>query len=379
MPEATTTPTPTETAAPAQEAPKPRKSATRQVEHKAPAGSSRELKESIGNKIGDRLAEVANDGANNGTDKIKVKSHFRTKTPTAPPPDPETPEKTEAHHAPQTEAPAATENKEAGAQEQPVAQTGEGVSLPDAHRRSLENFGWTPEEIENGLKQGAPFLATAAKLHKQRSNEIDAYARAGQAGLKAPEQKPVQQPSLPVQGTAEQRVISQLAEMKKSYPGNDKLFDMVMAPQIDTARAQDAQATQQRESMLQQQVSNFFSSKTVENYKEFYGDATEGQSRKDKVVNLAAYIIHGAAAQHKQLTVEEALQMAHDSTAAPVAKAAARAEITQEIKDRAAGLTQKNQVGGPAKTENRENRPLTRKEIEDRAGQRMKAANLRPS
>ena len=391
----TATPTAPATPAPAAPpAPRERKSATRQVEHRVPTGSNRELKNKLGEKLGDRLQEVANDGVSGGNEKIKIKSHFRSKGPKAPPPDPE-PSPSEKSAAPAAKAPEpAVESKESTHELQeakvesgsssaiPAVVEGAQSSstLPDAHRRSLENFGWTPEEIENGVKSGGPaFLATAAKIHNQRKNEIEAYARAGQAGLKAPEQKPVQQPTLPTQGTAEQNIINMLAQTKAAYPGNDKLFDMVFAPQLATARAQDAQASQQREQALQQQVSNFFNSKAVEHYKDFYGDAAEGQARKDKVVNTAAYIIHGAAAQHKTLTVEEALQMAHDSTAAPVAKQAARNEIISEVQQRAAGITQQNKAGGPAKTEKRESGPPSKEELLRRTGERMKAAGLRPS
>jgi hypothetical protein len=370
----------------------------REVPHKPVPGSDRATKEAIGGKIADRLQQVHDEGVTDG--KNRIGSHFnpnkkkgarRTVVETSPEPEQVSPAATETADKPTSVSATAgeTDKKEippVPGEEAETAAAPATAILPEAHRRSLKNFGWTDEEIDESLKTGGgAFLNTAAKIHDQRSKEIQAYARAGQkfAQTQQPQQAPV--PAAIPQGSMVDRVMQKNTALKKAYPGNDALFDSMVSSELDMARMLDGQRQAQQQAQLDlhmKQVDGFFGAPAMKSYEQHYGTTfgaatPEQTAHRDQVINTAAYIIHGARAQGVDLDLSSALQMAHDATAAPIAKAAARQEILSEVQQRAAGLTQKNQAGPRGSSAENSKGPPTRQELLKRTGSRLAAAGLR--
>jgi hypothetical protein len=368
----------------------------REVKHGPKPGTDRATKEAIGAKIEDRLKQVADEGVTD-TQKKRLSSHFSPgKKRVAPDPVAEADDTaggttTEQPLVAQTDA---TEKKpsEAPTSDTPQTEAAPAEStlvLPDAHRRSLKNFGWEDADIDASMKGAgaAAFLTTAAKIHAQRSKEIQAYARAGQAlqGTTQPVPTPAPAPTAPPQGSMVDRVMQKNAALKKAYPGNDALFDSMITSELDMAKLLDSQREAQQAAQLDlqtKQVDAFFSAEHLKVYKAHYGESfaaadAEQSKRRDQVINTAAYIVRGARAQGVELDLNTALQMAHDATAAPIAKQAARQEIINEVQARANGLTQKNQAGPSTKREGAGKGPPSRSELLRKTGDRLKAAGLR--
>jgi len=383
---------------PPSDAPRPSAIGARAIKRDPKAGSDRSVKAAIGDKISDRLEQVQKEGITDTT-KTRIGAHFNPgkkkvvtfeanadepeveappastsaekvvggekKTP--PPPEPET-------DTPQTETDPAESD----------------IVLPDAHRRSLQNFGWTDEEIDNSLKSGGQsFIQTAAKLHAQRAKEVQAYARLGQQlQTTVPQNPATPQVQVPAGGGLVSQIDKVLADEKKKYPNNPQMhafLDSQANIQRMVAQQLDSQYEQQRQAQLDlhaKQVDAFLGSDGLKSYADYYGLSfaaanPEQQKRRDQVVQTAAYIITGANSQGMQLDLNTALQMAHDATAAPVMKQAARTEIQNEIATRAAGLTQKNQAGPSTAREGKSGKLPSRQDLIKRTGERLKAAGLR--
>jgi hypothetical protein len=260
----------------------------------------------------------------------------------------ETPAADEAEK-PAEEKPAGQTEAEPEAAAKPVAEKGNAPTLPAAYRRSLKAYEWTDEEIDANLKaMGPAFIQTAAKIHANRNKEVQDWAAAGHAAKHAQTQ-----PAATQTAAAPGLKPVDAAALKKQY-GDEALIDAIVGP-VNTAIEQinqmfpQVQAYQKQSQAAQletlnRQVDGFFGGKEMETYKELYGTAnatlTEPQmAERTKVLELADALIVGARQQKRNLTLDDALQMAHDSVTSGAKEQVAREKIAKQLQTRQQGIT----------------------------------------
>ena len=307
------------------------------VDSGAPAPASESVAESTVESIQSTLDSVfENDVVDDGD------------TETAEPAD-----KTPAEPSTETETPAAE-----SATEEPKTPTAEAAApkaptLPAAYRRSLKAMEWTDAEIDDAASDPR-FLATAAKIHQTRNKEVAAWADLGRKTKEAAAAPPPAKEA-PKPATFQGYTPEEIKALKDTY-GEDAgglidsmagkvnlLVDSIktMMPVIEQtqARSQQAQAD-----MLNRQITGFFSSKELAPYKDTYGTdlskLTETQlGQRNKVLEYADALIGGAAQQGRNLSFEEAMNLAHDAMSGGIKTQAARTEVRSQLQARAYGIT----------------------------------------
>lgn len=219
-------------------------------------------------------------------------------------------------------------------------------TLPAAYRRSLKAYEWTDEEIDNALKnQGDAFLATAGKIHATRSKELQQFAAAGRA---------LQSQRKPVTDTAESLLKNvDVADLQKLYGADEALITKMAGPvneaiaKINAAmpriRAAEQFAQQAQLETFGRQLDMFFSaSDNADSFGKSAIKATEEQlAARTKVVELADALIAGGRQQGRNLSMDDALQMAADATTTVTKKEIARKEIAKTLVQRSRSITLK--------------------------------------
>lgn len=265
----------------------------------------------------------------------------------------------------------------------------EAPTLPDAHRRSLIAYGWTPDEIEEALTDDPDrFSRTAEKVHSSRVKQSSEWAQLGRE--KRAEQTPSPNPQPQAGDPAKSSLQAvDVAKLKEEY-GDDELIDRLATPlnqaveqinQLLPVIEQSKQLQQQAaEQQLQQAVDGFFQSPSMTSYNELYGESFSNASqeqfdRRQKVLATADAIIIGAAAQGRQLDFNEAMSHAHDIESAEFRTKAVRDELQGKVQKRTRNITQR-----PAKkatsssASQRQSGPLTEEQLRRRVQKRLDAA-----
>jgi hypothetical protein len=212
--------------------------------------------------------------------------------------------------------------------------------LPSEYIRSLKAFGLSDADIASGLAAGPQMFMNVAKmLHAARTKEINDFANIGRAkgGQQVAVPPQPQQAATAAQGL---RAVDIAAIAKKYNITDSALLNEIVGPvnQVIAQFTVMAEARQQQEiGLLKQQVDAFFASPTMKSYETEYSDA----ANRDKIIETASYILNGATQAGKQLSVEEALSMAHDATAAPKQRQQRQQAVVQATQQRAAALTHK--------------------------------------
>jgi hypothetical protein len=249
-------------------------------------------------------------------------------------------------------------------------------TLPKSYVRSLTAYGWTDEEIQEALDSVGydKFLPTAAKIHANRKAETDAYAAQGRKILA--EQEQAEKPTAD-DGSAPAQLRRVDVEALKAKYGDDELVQGLiedMAGPVNTSIEalnqmlpqvmQSIEVTQQNEqAQIAKHLEDFFGSDEMQPYNEFYGasmgDATDDQFfNRNKVLQLAGAMAAGAERQGRSLTMNEALDLAHDSVSSEFQATAIRKNIQKSVQQRSNQITLKPssksspQKSGPA--QNRE-------------------------
>lgn len=279
------------------------------------------------------------------------------------------------------------EEKEEKAEEQPEAAAAKNApTLPAAYRRSLKAYGWEDADIDSNLKLlGASFITTAQKIHDNRNQEVSGWAEAGRAA------RAKVQAADPKQPTAEQALAGQALKAidmtaVKAHFGEDKMIDTFFAPvnaMIEKINAvlpliEKSQASSQQAEIaaLGNQIEEFFSAADLKPYAKLYGDVKVGLENphfnaRNKVLEMADALQHGALAQGRKLSFKDALQTAHDSLSTGFKVEAVRKEIKGKLQQRQAGITlkpsSKGAVAGNGPVKNRA-------DLEKRTAQRLKMA-----
>lgn len=270
--------------------------------------------------------------------------------------------------------------EEAAAKVDPDAPT-----LPDTYRRSLKAYGWSDKEIDHNLSTlKGDFVKTAQMLHKNRREEVAAWANAGRAakaqgGDNANQNLQVNAPATPVAGL---KPVDMKA-LKEKY-GEDGLIDEIAGPMNAMIAAvnsvlpilnQGVQQTQQTaQDQLQKIVTDFYAGESLKPYAKLYGDGktrltVEQLESRNNMLEQADALMLGAKQMGRNLTVDEALHMAHDIVSSDFRETAARESIKKVAKNRSRGRTQR--PSGRRKGTG-SNGQLSDSELESKVGEGLK-------
>jgi hypothetical protein len=358
----TKTETPTKTVT---KEPPPRRSAVRDISHKVAPKATSVDKAAIAAKMDSARFDSAmkNEGAEESAEGGKKFPHrvakaVRTKVGTPA---------EEPAHVSDTAEKKEEEKKE---EKETKSETVKAELSPEV-RRSLAAMGYDEKTIDAKLEKGdESFLDMARMAHKIRTSEVEGFARLGQAQGAKPI---VVEPPVPVSTVAAPNIglsLEEIAQFEKQYPDDPTV--KLMAKEFKANhqfRTQQAQLQHRAsEAALQNQVNSFFAQEAMKPYAEHYKE----KAKQDAVIERAAQVITGARYQGKEVSLNDAMTMAHDSLMAPVIKAAVRKELESEVAKRDAAISQRN-VGGSTTTEKKSKQPLTRKELENKLAARIAA------
>jgi len=255
-------------------------------------------------------------------------------------------------------------------------------TLPDAFRRSLVAYGYTDAEINRDLnKHGPAFVSTAAGIHSQRNQELAAWSAAGRA---ARDGDNVSHPANDQSAELQKLDVDAL----KAEFGDDEMIDRIVGrinPIIDRVTAMvpgiekvQTDAKEQANAQLRKTVEGFFVSDDIASrYSTVYGDGNKTLNEpqllnRQRVLEEADALVTGAQLQGRNLTVEQALQNAHDMVSHEFVQQATRKSIKKEAKTRNRGISQKPANRGKSKTKY-VGPARTRDELYNRTEQRLKA------
>lgn len=260
-------------------------------------------------------------------------------------------------------------------------------TLPDAHRRSLVAYGWTPEEIDRSLAGlGTPFLETAAKMHVKRNDELQRWAQAGRTAKQSPSSDADPTPSgAEARQPAQQGMAAlDVAKLKAEY-GDDPILDAIVAPvnaviQTINSLLPSLQAGQQlvdrsRTEEVGKAVESFFDDKPLQSFGDLYGSPAKGLTgaqleSRSKVLELAHDLIVGAkTTRGEQLSLRDALTYAHDLVTRDRQEKSVRDQLTQSLAKRQRSIVTRPSGSGKAVTTGP---AKSRAEAEARAGQRLR-------
>lgn len=273
--------------------------------------------------------------------------------------------------------------EEAGTPAEEAAAADVAPTLPEAYRRSAKSRGWTDEEIDQFAVQN-PDLAvkTFERMHESRVAEIEQWAalgrkaREGRSADSVPAE--ISQPKPLELKPIDTKALAELY-------GNEELVAAIAGPvnaTIEALRplvqgAQEAQVRAQQAEMqaLGKLVEDFFASKEIAPYTEFYGDgkATRTPEQDDafrRVIDTADALVAGAKAQGRNISAEEALRAAHDSVSAQFRQKVITQQVRQSVQQRGKGITLKPTNRGAENT----GVPQNRAELLSRTTERLAAA-----
>lgn len=270
----------------------------------------------------------------------------------------------------------------------PAAKPG-APTLPAAIVRSLKSYEWTDEEIADAAKQ-PNFLATATKIHANRTAEIAKWSEIGRQQKAIIAQQQTANPQTQVADVLQNIPAVDAAKLKATY-GDDKLIDSIVGPVNASIAAINAilpviQQTQTRSQQaeletLSRQVDGFFGGEELKPYTEMYGAAQgaltgEQVAARNKVLETADALMVGARLQGRQFSLGEALTLAHDSVSGGFKTQAVRTALTTQIKTRGKALSLRP-TSRTAQTPSTSTGPKTRQELEAATRQRLATAFAR--
>lgn len=267
-------------------------------------------------------------------------------------------------------------------------------SIADNVYRSLIHNGWKPEEISDFYKAD-PARANKVfeKIHDDVNNLSRQFAQIGRS--KAEMERSQQQNASAAQtGAKPVEDFIDIAALRKADPDNE-LLPIVeglnkalkqLAPQQAAAPASEpANSGNQRDLALATQIISFLGSDHLETYSDFYGPAydenkmptfdstqlTPGQAANRRaLLDTADDIWIGAKMHGRELTVAEALQMAHSLMTDKMRTQKVREELVGKIKKRSKGMTLRpTRKGSPQPKEGA--KPANEKEFETRTAARL--------
>jgi hypothetical protein len=226
-------------------------------------------------------------------------------------------------------------------------------TLPDNYRRALKAYGFSDEEMDEGLAtMGGKFIATAEKIYQSRNKQSAEWAELGRRSRKVDPEDEADEAAARTPGGKLERIDPK--DFGEEYEGDEfvakvvepinKLVDTIntLLPQVQSGAEAAEQAEIQRVAGL---VDGFFSSAEMAPYAENYGaggDAlTEAQiTARNRVLDTAYDLVTGASLRGVSLNLAEALTMASDMVTAQSKETAAREELVKSLRKRSRGRIQ---------------------------------------
>lgn len=264
-------------------------------------------------------------------------------------------------------------------------------TLPAAYIRTAKARGWSDEEIAQ-FSQASPDLAirTLGQMHESRTKEIQEWAELGrkvrQGQVAAPvAPSPSPSPAAVVPASTALQPLN-VRELKERF-GNEELIDALAGP-VNAAIAalgpitQRAQETEQNTQRTNREtvgklISDFFTAKEMAPFTETYGGADFSKltpvqiETRSRVLETADALIAGARYQGRNLSVNEALTLAHDSVSSGTKETIIRESIRKTAAKREKGITLKPTAQGRI---NAGAPPRDRAELHARTEDRLRAA-----
>lgn len=232
----------------------------------------------------------------------------------------------------------------------------EASTLPAAYRRTAKARGWDDKEIDD-FATANPDLAlkTFERMHDSRTKEIQEWADLGRkARQTAPAAPAAPAVTAPAVSAASQTTPIDTKAFAELYGVSEEAIQAIMGPinerfaalepLVQRATAAQAQAEQTQRDSLVRIVQEFFVSPEIAPYKEAYGTdptaLTAEQSRlRDKVVETADALLAGATMQGRELSVPDALALAHDSESSSFKEQIIRDQLRKDTTRREKGIT----------------------------------------
>jgi hypothetical protein len=258
--------------------------------------------------------------------------------------------------------------------QEPAAAQAAPSTLPAAYVRTAKARGWTDEEIADFSKANPGVaLKTFERMHESRTKEINEWAELGRKVRSAPAASASPTSPVPTPAPSAPTALAPInvQEMVDKY-GNKELIEALagpvnaainaLGPIVQGAQAAREQSTKDAQAGLAKSVEDFFGDKTMKGYEAFYGPAdfaakTPAQVEAfKKVLDTADALRAGAAYQGRDLSVNEALALAHDSVASGVKETIIRSQLQTKVQKRNAAISLRptaqgrREAGGPPKS-----------------------------
>ena len=250
------------------------------------------------------------------------------------------------------------------------ATTGAAASastLPEAYIRTAKARGWTDDEIQDfaaSAKQDV-VLKTFERMHESRIKETQEWAAAGRK-VKQTDTAPVALETPQSAGPKDYAALAELhgvdeTTLRAILEPIDARF-AAFEPIMQKAAASQAQVVRTQQEALGKIVRDFFASPEITRYKEAYGSdpnaltATQ-MALRERVLETADALITGATMQGRDLSIPDALALAHDSESSSFREQVIRDQLRKDSKQREKGITFKptaqgrQAVGGPPRDE----------------------------
>ena len=324
-------------------------------------------KNALADKIGQAFAEAQSDTVDEPAGELDEGTTADDDAADGDPiPAEEEPEATEDDDATNESAP-----KEAAAAEGDPAEP----TLPEVYRRSLKADNWTDAEIDEFYNANSEIaIRTAQRIHTTRNATTAEYARVGrlqqQQAPAAP--APAPEPAVPLATPVQSGFDPIDEEALIAQYGNEELVRALAGPVNEALRTirdvmpelnagvEDIRQSQQ--ATLQRQTEKFFLADEQKPYTTVYGTMEAGltaeqEVNRAKMLECADAVRAGAFNQGRDMTVDEALEMAHGYVSSDFKAEAARKGLKQKVRKRAAGTTlkpntrQRQETSGPATTD----------------------------
>ena len=267
--------------------------------------------------------------------------------------------------------------------------TGDGdvaPEIPENLLRAAQHVGWKPEDVVAFWKSDPERAqSTFENIHKSVNNLSQQFASIGRTALQskgeAGKSQQVAQPQqqvddfIDVNKLREQHPDSELVDIIASMNDALKKAVAVRQPQttVDESAAQRA-VLQERMANIQK-MNTFFGSDAMKSYAEYYGPVNDengvpqfdwsylqpGQmANRHAMLQTAEQILAGAEVQGQQMSVEQALAMAHLLQTAAMQKQNVRKELLASVTKRSKGATLKPKGKNTAQKVDKEQELITR-------------------
>ena len=265
----------------------------------------------------------------------------------------------------------------------------EEVKLPDNYYRAAIHQGWKEKDIADFFEAN-PELAkrTFAKIYESTNKISASFAQRGQAQL----QKNVATTKEVVAEKVEPVKID-VEKLRENYGSDEPLVDVIKGLQEQNAllQEQNKQQFEQQENLKQnqqdnsqesqlvfQQIDNFFTQDNLKLYGDFYGPGKDAKgnvvqpesltpgnkANRHAVLELADQIIAGSALQGSELSVPDALELAHLSVTSPIKEQKIREGIIKNVKKRSKSITLKDSGKPKADAKADSSKGLPEKQLE---------------